>query len=131
MPLHVYWDDREQSILRCDSEGKWTWDEYHNSLNQVCDMARDIGHRVDLINVELPGASMPAGSPLPHFNRASKVLPDNVGLNIVVVRSAVVRAMASMMGKMPGNQMHTIKMVATIDEAMSAIAQDREKHVAM
>lgn len=130
MPLHVYWANEEKSILRCDSEGRWTWDEYHRSLDQVGEMAKTVSHRVDLINVECEGAKMPAGSPLPHFNRAIKVLPDNVGLNIVVIASPVVRAMAGMMRKMPGSNMHTIRMVETIEAAMDLIVHERGELVA-
>lgn len=125
MPLQVYWIDADKTIIRCDSEGKWTWEEYHAALDQIAAMMRAVSHRVDMINVEGPGSTMPAGSPQPHFARAAKVLPSNVGLNITVVKSTLGRAMGALMGKLPGDLMRGVRMVGTLEEGLALIAKDR------
>ncbi len=127
MPLHVFWDDIEKTIIRCESEGKWTWDEYHKALDQVREMLVEADYRVDLINVERPGATMPSGSPLTHFQRAAKIMPANLGINVVVVTSSLARIMASVLGKMPGNNMDKIVLVDSVEAAYTLIQRNREK----
>lgn len=121
MPLHVFWDNDEKTIIRCESEGKWTWVEYHHALEQMVEMVNSVSHQVNLINGERPGAVMPPGSPLPHFRHTAKILPANVGLNVVIVKSALARIMASAYAKMPGNSMDRVKLANGLEEAYDLI----------
>jgi len=123
MPLNVYWDNDQKTIIRCDSSGRWTWEEYHTALEQIAGMMRTVSHRVHMINVEGPNAAMPSGSPKTHFGRAVKVLPDNAGANIMIVKSAWGRAIASLMSKLPGNTMDKIEMFGSVEEAYAFIAR--------
>lgn len=129
MPLSVYWDNDEQTIIRCDSAGKWTWDEYHMALDEVAALARSVNHRVDLISIGTPDSAMPKGSPQPHFERAVQVLPDNVGLNITVTGSRLAAVMINIWKKLPGGKKLTdaVELVATEEEAYNIVAKDRER----
>ena len=127
MPLHVSWGDTEKTIICCESEGKWTWDEYHAALDQIVVMMQSVNYRVDLINIEGAGSSMPSGSPQPLFSRAIKVLPANLGKKVQVIKSTLARTIASVMTKVPNSNMNNLKMVATLEEAYAFIADDRAK----
>jgi hypothetical protein len=50
MPLRVYWESPEKTIIRCDSTGRWTWDEYHYAVNDIVALMATVTHRVYLIN---------------------------------------------------------------------------------
>lgn len=126
MTMHVYWDNEYKTILRCESEGRWTWEEYHQALNQVVDMIESVPHRVDLMNVPRRGAVTPSGSAMPHFQRALRILPSNTGLNVIVNTNAFGRAIISMFSKLYGR--HTggnIAAVGTLEEAYALIARTR------
>ena len=111
----------------CEGGGKWTWDEYHTTLNHIMAMIRSVSHRVDLINVEHPGSSMPPGSPQPHFQRAAKLFPPNMGFNIVVTNSLLGKAIGALMTRLPGNLMGKVKMVGSLDEAYALIQRESAK----
>ncbi|MEZ4669285.1 MAG: hypothetical protein R3E39_15375 [Anaerolineae bacterium] len=127
MPLHVFWDNEEKNIIRCESEGKWTWREYHHALDEIVGMVNAVDYRVDLINSQREGSTMPPGSPIPHFKRAAQAMPPNFAMNIVVISSHVVRVMASVMSRMPNNDMDSIEMVVSLQDAYALIARDRAK----
>jgi hypothetical protein len=38
MLFKVSWDDDPKSMIRCQAEGRWTWDDYHRALDQVVTM---------------------------------------------------------------------------------------------
>jgi len=128
MPLQVSWDNDEKTIIRSESEGVWTWDEYHAALDEVAAMMRSVNHRVDLITLRHTGATMPPGSPLPYFRRSMKVLPDNHGINVFVARSAFAINMIAVFTRIYSGMLggkHLI--VGTIEEARAMIARERAK----
>lgn len=64
----------EQSILQCNYPKGWNWQDYHENLDRL---HHDLGDNPDpiyIINVYEPGAGLPSGSPVPHQNRARRVL---------------------------------------------------------
>jgi hypothetical protein len=128
MPMHVYWDDEAHTIIRTEGEGAWTWDEFHRTMDEVIRMMRMVNHRVDLINLRLPGAKTPEGSAMPHFQRAMRTMPANLGLNVQVSTSAFGRLMVALFtrlyGSRPGGR---VVMVASLEEARAKIAEDRAK----
>jgi hypothetical protein len=130
MPLHICWDNEEKTAIRCESEGNWTWDEYHTSLEQIAEMMREVNHHVDLINIRRLGATMPRGSSLPHFQRALAILPDNFGLNIFVTNNAVARVIVSVFTRVYASLSGgRLLMVGTLEEARAVVAKERAKRV--
>jgi hypothetical protein len=128
MPLHISWDNDEKTIIRCEGEGKWTWDDYHDALNQVMDMAKTVSNRVDLIIVQKPGSITPRGSGQPHYERALKIRPDNFGMNVVITQSTLARTMVDIWSKVPGNKLAgQIKLVASLEDAYAVIDQEQAK----
>lgn len=127
MPLHISWDNDEKTVIRCEGEGRWTWDEYHTSLENIMDMIRTVNHPVDLIIIERPGSAMPPGSPQPHFQRVQKLSPPNMGHTVIVVRSALAKAMSALLTRLPGNLMGNVNMVGSLDEAHAFIKRERTK----
>lgn len=127
MPMYVFWGDEEQTILCSESSGKWTWEEYHEALEEVVRLAKSVPHRVDLINLQGSNAKrMPAGSPIANFERAQRLLPTNIGLNIVVTDSGIARMMVATWQRLPGVTLgKSVQLVGTIEEAYALIAKDR------
>jgi hypothetical protein len=126
--MHAFWENEERSIIRCKGEGRWTWEEYHAVLNDIVAMMGTVTHRVDLIVVEGAGSVMPPGSPRPHFQHATKMYPPNAGASVIVVKSALATAMATLWSKIPGSMMGNVKLVRSLDEAYTFIARDRAKN---
>jgi hypothetical protein len=131
MPLHVYWDNHEKTIIRCEADGLWTWDEYHQALDQIAAMMREVEHRVDLMNIRgNDRASMPRGSAMPHFKRAMKIMPPNRGLMVLVTNSAFGKSMVSVFLKVYGQiSGDRLVMAGSIEEAYRRIAEDRARQL--
>ena len=51
MPIHLSWEDTDQTLLLVESSGKWFWEEYHDALSRMAEMIRNENHRVDIITV--------------------------------------------------------------------------------
>jgi len=126
MQIAVFWDDPQQTIIRSESSGQWTWDEYHAAVEQVVALANSTNQRVDLIINSLPGAAAPSGSSIPHYQRAQRIMPDNVRLNIIVNTNTFGRMIINTFTRLNAGK-GGLKVVAagSLEEAHAVIARDR------
>lgn len=99
MSVHFIWEDDAKTIARCTGEGQWTWEEYHTALDQIVEDFKLADQRVDLIINREASSSMPSGSPMPHFQRAMRIMPRNVGLVVLINTNAFARALVSMFSR--------------------------------
>lgn len=128
MPIHVFWDDEAQSVIRSEGEGHWTWEEYHQSLGQIVEMVKSVNHRVDLITLRRPGSVAPPSSGMPHYQRAMRVLPENTGLNVIINTNTVARSIANIFTRLYGPRTRgVVVLVGSVDEARRLVAADRVK----
>ena len=128
MTVTMAWDDTDKTIMLCNSQGRWTWEEYHETLTQIVEYFKETDNRVDLIITRDPHASMPSGSPMPHFQRAMRVMPPNVGLVALVNTNGFARALVSMFSKLfPTTDTATLIIVGSHEEARTKIAAHRAK----
>ncbi|NWF70546.1 MAG: hypothetical protein HXY40_15770 [Chloroflexi bacterium] len=49
MGVQVYWEDNEQTLLRYDFVGKWTWSDLYNALALGLKMEMLVTNRVDVL----------------------------------------------------------------------------------
>jgi hypothetical protein len=130
MPVHIIWEDDAKTIARCTGEGQWTWDEYHNALSQIVEDFKLADQRVDLIIHRVQNASMPPGSPMPHFQRAMRIMPRNVGLVLLINTNTFARALVSMFSRIFTTQKHAkLVMVGSLDEAHQRIQLHRANQI--
>ena len=126
MAVDMTWDDPAKTIMICNSEGKWTWEEYHKTLTDIVELFKQTNHRVDLIIMRGEQATMPSGSPMPHFQRALRIMPPNVGLVVLVNTNGFARALVSMFSKLITNKDHAkLLIIGSAEEARAKIALDR------
>lgn len=124
----VEWLDDSHTIIRSTGQGEWTWDDFYRGLNQIIDMAQSVPHRVDLVYTSQAGSQPPKGSAMSHYQRAMRMMPENVGLQIFITSSMFARAIISMMTKLiPSMRASNFLLVGSLDEALSTIAQDRKR----
>jgi hypothetical protein len=128
MPLNVFWDNEAKTIIRSEGEGEWTWEEFHEGLQKIVEMMKTVDHRVDLIHNHQPGSKRPSGSGMPHFQRAIRVMPPNVGLTVFVNTNAFARAIVAIFTRVYSKQAGgNFVMVGSLEEAYNLIAKERAR----
>ncbi len=76
--IRFMWDDESKTAIRAEYDPGWTWDEYHQVVGELADFLKGVDQSVPYINVYHPGARLPLGSPVPHLNRMSRTIPQNI-----------------------------------------------------
>lgn len=126
--MTVQWVDDQKTIISTISQGAWTWEEYHESLDQVLKMARSVDYRIDLVNIAGTDSITPKGSGMPHYQRALNLLPSNVSLIVLTNRSLIVKAIFSVFSRLRNqNKLAGPRLIAaqTFEEAYKLIQEDR------
>jgi hypothetical protein len=132
MPLKVEWLDTQKTIMGCTGEGTWRWDDYHEALDHIANEFKMTQKRVDLVIMSEPGAVVPKGSSMPHYQRAMRIMPDNLGLLVIVTNNTFGRTIVSIFTKVyPNKDNIKLVMVPSLNEAKMRIANDRMKQVSV
>ncbi len=132
MPLKVEWLDTQKTVMGCTGEGTWTWDDYHTALDDIANQFKATQHRVDLVIMSAPGAIVPKGSSMPHYQRAMRIMPANLELLAMVTTNMFARTIVSIFTKVyPNKDNVKMVMVASLNEAKIRIANDRMKQVSV
>ena len=130
MPLKVEWLDTQKTIMGCTGQGTWTWGAYHEALDDIANQFKATQHRVDLIIMSAPGSIVPKGSSMPHYQRAMRIMPPNLGLLVMVTSHTFARTIVSIFTKVyPNKDNVKLVMVPTLSEARIRIMNDRMKQV--
>jgi hypothetical protein len=86
MAVSVAWDNDEQTILRYDVKGHWTWDEFTVAFKQGLAMVAAVTHRVDFMVNPLDQKSrgyLPPNT-IYHVITMYRNSPPNKGLTVVI-----------------------------------------------
>ena len=128
MPLKTEWLDVQTTIMSCTGEGIWTWDDYHTTLDEIAKQFVAARRRVDLVIMSAPNAVVPKGSSMPHYQRAMRIMPPNMGLLVLVTTNTFARTIVSIFTKVyPNKDNVKMVMVASLHEALTRIETDRMK----
>ncbi|MBL8154546.1 MAG: hypothetical protein JNM70_10205, partial [Anaerolineae bacterium] len=121
----MHWEDEDKTILICRANGSWKWEEYHLAVEAIAELIASVPHRVDLITLRGAGIVMPRGSSVPHFMRPTRIMPPNLGKNILVIEGAEFGYAAQAMRlffKAVGSQ---FVLMNSFEDAHALIAADR------
>ncbi len=124
MPVRVYWEDTDQTIVRYDFEGRWTWDELFPAYYQAIAMENAMPHRVDVI-LDMRKSQMIPANALLHMKNFSEKQPPNVGLSIFVTSNAFIISLYNTAIKFYAKIAFYFRLVKTLDEAHAMIADAR------
>lgn len=92
--IEVRWHDAEKTILDVIYSPGWTWEDYHQTIQTVAEMKKDITHPVVHFNINLEGFA-PANNPLPHVSKMSRT--HTIHTMIIVTKSDSFRRIARVM----------------------------------
>ena len=126
MPIQVFWDNAEKTIVRREMSGKWTWDEFFESQQAVNSMLEGLPQTVDQIFDVRQAAALPQGA-LTQLRSATNQRAYNSGLRVVVGPNRFYEVMFTMLAKIMPHLKESVVMVETLDDAYQLIQESRNK----
>lgn len=83
MPIQLFWDNAEKTILMEKYEGRWTVEDYYRLVDKFSIKCAEVPHTAHLI-ADLGDSSMPPGQMLAGIQYAIKNYPPNTGIMVYV-----------------------------------------------
>jgi hypothetical protein len=127
MPVQIVWDDAEQTVIRFELTGKWSWQEFYSAYTSKWDEVANVGHRVDAIADVTQTQYMPAGSITQVRSFANK-RPHNTGIIVFAGANSYVTALMETVQKLfkvLSQRSVPVRFAASLDEARAIIAETR------
>ncbi len=126
MGVFVKWDNPEQTVIRNDFEGAWTWDEFEHAMAESRQLMLGVSHQVDVIVNMKPG-EMPRGNALAYGVNAMRKWPANLR-TMIVVTNPYVQAVATVFKQLNRSLTAKMQMVASIEDAYRFVEKQPEIH---
>jgi hypothetical protein len=115
MSFNLTWENTAQTVLRFEFQGTWTWEEYNEAIDDACELINSVEHNVQIIFIQTKFT--PNGSPIPHIQRTTRLIPRNVSKLIMVGGPIFLRSLYEVMVKVNSRLSNQIVFVNTVDEA--------------
>lgn len=118
MPIHVNWENPDQTVMTIRYERPWTWAEFHHALDTMDSWMRQTDQRIHLI-IDMRTAGLPPAGALPNFRRAASMKHVNRGELVIIGNSMLLRSFANMTAQVYGHLFASpdFTFVATPEEA--------------
>ncbi len=128
MGIELYWDNEAQTVMLCEFEYKWTWDDLDVTLIKI-KKTTDKAEQIIAAIVDLrAGASLPSGSIFSPgaVNQARKILSMGEGATgpvVIVGGGTLIRAAYNLMRSLDSNAVSNVAFASTVDEARERLKQ--------
>ncbi len=127
MSIEVTWDEQSENVLLYRFSGVWDWPDFTRAIERSIELAQTLnGQRYDVIGCFLASSRVPAGAGISYVYSAFKRKPANCGVTVVVTRSAFVRSLVEILGRVYPETRRAFTVASTLEEARALIARVRE-----
>ena len=122
MSVEVIWDDEAKTIIRQVYAGTTILDDYYKAVDEFVELATSVDYMVHSIMDRTQITSAP-GTILQVMRYADKLMPDNVGLRIIVKPTMLTKIFADMGKRIAPKLARHVHYCDTLDEAHALIEQ--------
>jgi hypothetical protein len=131
MPISVTWGDSEQTLLLQVLDQQWTWGEFEAMVSQSLRMINRVHHTVDVLGDIRTSSPQVRGLGGEHMRRALDMLPDNLGVLIVVGRGYFMKTLFAMLVVLHEKARGRIYFVDSMEEGYVLLQEQRLKRISV
>jgi hypothetical protein len=126
MPVDLYWDDDDQTVLLCEFNGAWTWDELQKVLKTTKRLAEERGRVLGALVDVRQSASVPGGSifnraALSQFQQMLQLGAGGKGPVVIVGMNGMIRAIVETIRSIDQNAVNDVHFADTMPAAQQII----------
>ena len=123
MPIHVSWGNPEKTYTVFTFDGKWTWEDYHQSIRDGYQLVKDCSYTVNIL-LDVSNCNLFPQNLLSHFGSSMRQPPKQFDLAVVLTSSRFVETLAGMINRLYGKKTR-FKVARSMEEAQRMfVAQD-------
>jgi hypothetical protein len=128
MGIELFWDNDEQTVLLCEFDGKWTWDDMHRTVKTIKKITDETDREIAAIVDVRQGVSAPGGSfftpqGLDNAKELLKSADKGTGPIVIVGVNPIFKSLYEAASKMNPRATANIHFADTMKQARQWLAQ--------
>jgi hypothetical protein len=129
MGIELYWDNDEQTVMLCEVDGPWTWDELYDTVLKIKKVTDRTDHEVGAILDVSRGLFMSPGAifSASGWENMKRILAlgDDKGTGplVIVGANSVIRRMYDTIKNFDPHKFRNVQFADTADQARALLAQ--------
>jgi hypothetical protein len=127
MGTHVTWDNSDQTVIRIDFEGAWTWDDFVGAMAEARQLMLGVSHQVDLIVNMKPGTMPRNGNAFAYGVDVMRKWPASLR-TILVVTNPYVQAFGTPFIQLNRSLAAKMHLVTSLEDAYRFLEKQPEIH---
>jgi hypothetical protein len=120
--IELSWITSEQKTIRANFVGRWTWDDYYASIDQMRLMTKELSYPVDLIFDLQRSALISLTAPI-HGDHLLRLMSGKIGTIVIVADNTYIKMLFLTFQQVYRKWSAKVMLVETIDQAHAAIHQ--------
>lgn len=128
MPISIHWDNEEKTTLRWDFEGRWTWIEFYEAIEEDYALREETDHKINSVIYLGNSSTIPSGAPS-QFHRLAKWSHPRAGKTVIVGANRFVEILVQIFSTVQRDIGKRIVMAKSLEEARELLktAADQAK----
>lgn len=126
MGVQIFWDNDEHTIIRQMYDGEIRSEDYYRAIDQVAKMIQSEPHPVHSI-YHRAGIKAQPSSLVSILRYGHRVMPPNLGINVIVGASPFTRVMVNIGSAIAGNLVRNVFFADSTAEAHAIIAREAQR----
>jgi hypothetical protein len=122
MPVHIEWGNAEKTVLIATIDWPYDWDELAAGWKAGVGMMNSVPHPVHTIAVAKT-SRFPVGNILSNLTYMTKIVPDNLGLAIMVTENRFQETINNIFFKLSPGMRQKGRVVSSLDKALALVAE--------
>ncbi len=129
MTITLNWLDNTHKILKWDFDTHWTWEQFHQAVDESSLITKDYSHSIDLI-LNLADSQFPLTTAvIAHIRRGMTVATEQGGIVVLMSHNTFARVLVTVFSKVNPHLGKSFRVASSMDEAQKAIRAYRERDI--
>src|SRR5688572_1836530 len=126
MSIDLFWDDEEETVMLCEFNGQWSWEELHQVLAATRRLSEErgriLGAIVDVRNRQfIPGGTIFSREALQQFGQIRQMASGGKGPVVILGMNRVVKTVLDTVKNLDKNAAKDVHFADTMPEAQRII----------
>jgi hypothetical protein len=128
MPIELYWDNDERTVMLIEVEGGYSWDDLYETLRKIKKVTDNAPCTIGAILDVSRGATIPGGklytqTALDHARNMLKMGEGGTGPVVIVGANSFIRLVFSTFYNLDRKALGNVQFAATTDEARASLVE--------
>ncbi|MEZ4670958.1 MAG: hypothetical protein R3E39_23900 [Anaerolineae bacterium] len=122
MPITIYWDNPQKTIIRLDFQGSYNWNDFVEATKAATRLMLEVAHPVSILANMRPGNMPKNGNAIAIGRSAIQRMPANFDL-LILVTNPLVEVLGNAFRHLDREFREKMILVKSVEEAYEVLAQ--------